>query len=131
MIYEAISHEIKISVLPVYLEDESNPDKHHFVWAYQIEIENLSEKTVQLRERYWKISNALGKIEEVHGEGVVGKQPVLEPGGKFDYTSGCPLGTSSGIMAGHYVMVNEEGNVFNVEIPAFSLDIPDYSPSLN
>ena len=129
--YKAITKSIKVAVEPHYLEDESDPSQHHYFWAYHVEIENQSTDTVQLRERFWKISDQNGKIEEVSGPGVVGEQPILQPGESFEYTSGCPLATPSGIMMGSYTMVTEEGTAFDIEIPAFSLDIPDNRPSIN
>lgn len=129
--YEAVTKSIKVAVEPLYLEDESDPSRHHYFWAYRVEIENQGKDTVQLRDRFWKISDQNGKIEEVSGPGVVGEQPILQPGEMFEYTSGCPLSTPSGIMMGRYTMVSEEGAPFDVEIPAFSLDIPDNRPSIN
>ena len=129
--YKAITNSIKVAVEPLYLEDESDPSRHHYFWAYRVEIENQSADTVQLRDRFWKISDQNGKVEEVAGPGVVGEQPILQPGEIFEYTSGCPLATPSGIMMGSYTMVTQEGKTFDVEIPAFSLDIPDNRPSIN
>lgn len=129
--YEAVTKSIKVAVEPHYLESESDPDSRRYFWAYTVEIMNLSSNTVQLRDRFWKISDANGKMEEVAGSGVVGEQPILQPGETFEYTSGCPLTTPSGIMMGHYTMVTEEGGEFDVEIPAFSLDLPDARPSIN
>lgn len=129
--YEAVTNSIKVAVEPLYLEDESDPSRHHYFWAYRVEIENLGAEAVQLRDRFWKISDQNGRIEEVSGPGVVGEQPILQPGETFEYTSGCPLTTPSGIMMGSYRMVTQEGNEFDVEIPAFSLDIPDNQPSIN
>lgn len=129
--YKAITNSIKVAVEPLYLEDESDPSRHHYFWAYRVEIENQSTDTVQLRDRFWKISDQNGKVEEVAGPGVVGEQPILQPGEIFEYTSGCPLATPSGIMMGSYTMVTQEGKTFDVEIPAFSLDIPDNRPSIN
>ncbi len=122
--YEGVTRNIRVVVEPQYLEDQSKPDEGKFVWAYTIEIANEGGETVQLRDRYWKITDATGHTEEVRGPGVVGEQPILNPGDKFQYTSGCPLRTPSGIMAGHYTMVNDEGTAFQVDIPAFSLDLP-------
>jgi ApaG protein len=122
--YYAITRDIKVSVKPVYLEGQSTPDERHFVWAYQIKIENQSNATVQLVNRYWHITDALGRVQEVRGAGVVGEQPTLKPGQAFEYTSGTPLPTPSGIMKGSYEMLTEGGEVFNIEVPAFSLDLP-------
>jgi len=125
--YSATTRHIRVSVKPVYLDDQSAPTDNHFVWAYQVKIENLGHETVQLRGRHWRITDARGELHEVRGSGVVGEQPVLEPGDVFEYTSGTPLPTPSGIMMGAYQMENERGEMFDIEIPAFSLDSP-YQP---
>lgn len=125
--YNATTRDIKISVKTAYLEEQSAPTDCHFVWAYHIRIENLGSETVQLVSRYWRITDAKGEVHEVRGPGVVGEQPTLEPGDTFEYTSGTPLSTPSGIMTGKYQMENERGEKFDVQIPAFSLDSP-YQP---
>ena len=122
--YEAVTEDIKVTVTPFYLEEQSSPLENHYVWAYQVRIENVGSETVQLRNRSWRITNALGQVEEVDGPGVVGEQPVLNPGEHFEYTSGAPLTTPSGIMVGTYQMETETGDRFDVNIPAFSLDSP-------
>jgi ApaG protein len=129
--YTARTHNVEVAVVPTYLQDESSPESGRFVWAYTVSISNRRPHTIQLISRYWRITNALGKIEEVRGDGVIGKQPFLRPGSTFRYTSGCPLSTSSGIMAGHYLMHDQNGDEFTVEIPAFSLDLPNSSHALN
>ncbi|MFP3588803.1 Co2+/Mg2+ efflux protein ApaG, partial [Paraburkholderia sp. SIMBA_055] len=101
------------------------------VWGYRITIANNSTQTVQLRSRYWQITDANGYVEEVRGPGVVGEQPTLEPGDSFQYSSGCPLTTTSGVMVGRYQMQGDGGSLFEVDIPAFSLDMPDLRPTLN
>ncbi|MDX2027744.1 MAG: Co2+/Mg2+ efflux protein ApaG [Alphaproteobacteria bacterium] len=125
--YSSVTRHIRVTVRPVYLDDQSAPNDSHFVWAYHVTIENLGKETVQLRSRHWKITDARGELHEVRGPGVIGEQPVLEPGDMFEYTSGTPLATPSGIMAGSYQMENERGEMFDIEIPAFSLDSP-YQP---
>lgn len=126
--YSETTKEIKISVDTAYVEDQSDPEGFHFVWAYHIRIENEGGDTVQLLRRHWHITDSQGRVHEVRGEGVVGEQPVLQPGEIFEYTSGTPLSTPSGFMVGSYQMVNGEGNHFNVSIPPFSLDSPhDFS----
>jgi ApaG protein len=127
MNYTALTRQIRVSVQPVYLDDQSAPNDNHFVWAYNVTIENLGQETVQLLSRHWRITDARGELHEVRGPGVIGEQPVLEPGDRFEYTSGTPLATPSGIMAGTYQMENERGETFDVEVPAFSLDSP-YQP---
>jgi ApaG protein len=129
--YSEITREIRVTVRPFFLEDQSSPDEMHFVWAYHVRIENQGPQTVQLRNRYWRITDSLGRIQEVRGAGVVGEQPVLRPGEAFEYTSGTPLATPSGIMVGTYQMESESGERFEVNIPAFSLDSPHQSVRLN
>ncbi len=127
MTYTAMTRKIRVSVRPVYLEEQSAPQDNHFVWAYHVTIENLGPETVQLVSRHWHITDGRGEQHDVRGPGVVGEQPVLEPGDVFEYTSGTPLATPSGIMGGEYQMKNERGEAFEIEIPSFSLDSP-YQP---
>lgn len=129
--YETVTRGIRIRVTPQYLEEQSSPDEGQFFWAYTVDIANEGEETVQLRSRLWVITDGSGNTEEVRGPGVVGETPVIEPGGSFSYTSGCPLRTPSGIMAGSYQMTDEKGQLFDVAIPAFSLDSPFVVRSLN
>ena len=129
--YSEVTREIRVTVRPFFLEDQSSPDEMHFVWAYHVRIENQGPQTVQLRNRYWRITDSLGRIQEVRGAGVVGEQPVLRPGEAFEYTSGTPLTTPSGIMVGTYQMESESGERFDVNIPAFSLDSPHQAIRLN
>jgi ApaG protein len=129
--YRTTTRAIQVTVEPSFVETESSPDDGRFFWAYKIEIANLGEEVVQLRSRHWRITDANGRVEEVRGAGVVGKQPVLKPGETFAYTSGCPLTTSSGIMVGTYQMQNERGEMFAIAIPAFSLDVPDAPRTMN
>jgi len=129
--YRAITDGIEVTVEPRFMADRSDPRASRYFWAYTVEIANRGPRTVRLVARHWRITDALGKLEEVRGEGVVGEQPLLRGGEKFKYTSGCPLTTPSGIMAGAYQMVDENGDEFDVEIPAFSLDTPDERRSLN
>ena len=129
--YEAVTRSIKVIVEPIFLDEQSAPDEDHFVWAYQIRIENDSLEQVQLINRHWRITDAYGQLHEVKGEGVVGEQPTLQPGETFEYTSGTPLGTPSGIMVGSYEMKTSGGERFDIEIPAFSLDSPYQARRLN
>ncbi len=129
--YTAVTRDIQITVIPQYLADQSDPEDGRYVWAYTIEVANLGRRTVQLVARHWVITDAAGKVETVSGLGVVGEQPVLNPGETFRYTSGCPLSTSSGVMEGHYRMIDDAGASFDVEIPAFSLDSPQTRRVLN
>lgn len=124
-VYSATTRSIRVSVQPVFLEDQSEPDQGRFVWAYRVQIENGGRETVQLLRRSWRITDANGRVLRVHGDGVIGEQPMLEPGEAFEYTSGTPLETPSGIMEGEYHMVvPASGEAFDVAIPAFSLDSP-------
>lgn len=129
--YRSLTRGIQVTVEPVYLEDESAPTENHYFWAYTVEIVNQGSESVQLRARHWKITDALGRVEEVRGAGVVGEEPTLAPGQRFEYTSGCPLTTASGIMIGSYQMESADGEAFSVDVPAFSLDLPDMPRVLN
>lgn len=129
--YTKVTRSIRITVDPVFLEDQSIPTQNHFVWAYHVRIENEGGETVQLRTRHWRITDALGRVQEVRGPGVVGEQPVLTPGESFEYTSGTPLATPSGIMVGSYQMEAANGEMFDAAIPAFSLDSPHETIRLN
>jgi ApaG protein len=129
--YTAITRGIAVSVLPTYLEAQSSPDRSQYFWAYRVIIENQGQETVQLLSRHWMITNARGDLTEVKGPGVVGEQPVLKPGESFEYTSGAPLNTTSGMMGGAYRMESESGEQFDIEIPTFSLDSPNQGVLLN
>jgi ApaG protein len=129
--YTATTRAIRVTVRPQYLPDQSDPSKSQYVWAYQVRIENKGDIAVQLRSRHWKITDGLGRRQEVKGPGVVGKTPRLKPGEVFEYTSGTPLSTPSGFMTGTYQMVSETGENFDIEIPTFSLDTPVASRQLN
>jgi len=122
--YAQTTKQITVTVDPIFLHDESDLDAGMFFWAYHVVIKNNGEETVQLLSRYWRITNAVGALHEIRGEGVVGEQPVLEPGQSFEYTSGTPLSTSSGIMGGNYQMISSGGKNFDINIPTFSLDCP-------
>lgn len=129
--YSATTDNITVTVEPTYLDHESAPDKNLFVWAYHVRIQNGGSTAVQLRTRYWKITDGYGRTQEVRGPGVVGEQPMLQPGESFEYTSGTPLPTPSGIMTGSYAMENPKGELLTIAIPAFSLDAPGHRHSLN
>ena len=122
--YDMVTRSIRVTVAPIYLDDQSSPEDSYFVWAYRVMIENEGSEVVQLKRRHWRITDAHGHTQEVRGDGVVGEQPVLEPGESFEYTSGTPLATSSGMMMGSYQMLSATGETFDVGIPAFSLDSP-------
>lgn len=129
--YSAETDGVVVRVQPSYLAAQSDPEANHWVWAYQIEIVNLTGTPLQLVARRWTITDALGRVEEVRGSGVVGEQPVIEPGDSFSYASGCPLTTPSGSMVGAYFMQDPEGHMFEVAVPHFSLDVPDARRTLN
>lgn len=129
--YSSTTQAIRVTVEPTFLDDQSSPGEDHYVWAYQVKIENTGSETVQLINRHWRITDAMGRMQEVRGEGVVGEQPTLKPGQEFEYTSGTPLGTPSGIMVGTYEMESQHGGRFEVDIPAFSLDSPYQARHLN
>lgn len=129
--YEAVTEGFRVRVEPDYMEERSSPEDDLYFWAYTVEITNLGLRTGTLRTRYWKITDAKGKVEEVRGPGVVGEEPELPPGEQFVYTSGCPLPTASGFMQGHFVLEMGNGEDLEVAIPAFSLDSPHEARSLN
>jgi ApaG protein len=122
--FERTTHGIRVAVKPAYLDDQSDPDDGQFLWSYTVTIENRGSETVQLMSRYWHITDGDGRVQDVRGPGVVGAQPVLAPGQVFQYTSGCPLPTSSGFMTGRYQMRSASGEAFEAEIPAFILESP-------
>jgi ApaG protein len=122
--YSATTHDIKITATPIFAPERSDAALNRYFWTYTIEIANDGDVQVQLLERYWRITDANGRVETVQGPGVVGETPVIEPGASFSYTSGCGLTTASGVMSGTYRMVDANGRSFLAEIPAFSLDSP-------
>jgi len=123
--YQAETRGFIVRVRPEYLPERSAPQERRWVWAYHIEIVNASSETAQLISRRWEITDALGQIETVEGPGVVGEQPLLTPGEAYTYSSGCPLSTPSGSMVGRYQMQGAGGDTFEIDIPAFSLDLPN------
>ncbi|HZP78924.1 MAG TPA: Co2+/Mg2+ efflux protein ApaG [Pseudolabrys sp.] len=120
--YRAVTRKIEVTVTPRFLSERSSPSNSHYFWAYTIDITNLGPETVQLKTRHWKITDANGRLQEVRGAGVVGEEPTLKPGQSFEYTSGVPLQTPSGFMVGTYGMITDQGERFDIDIPAFSLD---------
>ena len=128
---EATTKGVQVSVSSEYAPERSRPDEKHWFFLYTITISNRSQVTVQLISRHWVITDGNGHVEEVKGPGVVGEQPVLKPGDSFDYTSGVPLQTPSGFMRGSYGMVTEGGEPFDIEIPAFSLDLSVAERTIN
>lgn len=122
--YTQTTHAICVSVLPIYLKNQSRPYDNVYVWAYNVCIENRGSQTFQLMSRYWKITDALGRMQEVRGGGVIGEQPILHPGENFEYTSSVTLTLPSGVMVGSYQMQSPSGESFEIPIPLFSLDSP-------
>ncbi len=129
--YEAVTRDVTVTVAPRYSPERSSPSNSYFFWTYTINITNRGPDTVQLKTRHWLITDASGKEQVVKGPGVVGEQPVLKPGESFDYTSGVPLQMPSGFMRGSYGMVTASGDPFDVEIPAFSLDLSSAERTIN
>jgi ApaG protein len=129
--YRTVTRNIEVTATPRFLAERSSPQNGHFFWAYKIEISNLGSETVQLKTRYWHITDAQGRVQEVRGAGVIGEEPVLAPGESFEYTSGVPLPTPSGFMVGTYGMVTKAGEHFDIDIPAFSLDSAQSARTIN
>jgi ApaG protein len=123
--YKQITNTIEVTVEPAFLADHSRPESGVYVWSYAVRVANRGSRPVQLLRRHWQITNAHGQTMEVKGEGVVGNQPVIQPGQVYSYSSFTNLGTPSGFMLGAYDMEAEGGETLRVEIPAFSLDSPD------
>jgi len=120
----ATTEGVVVRVVSNFLEDQSVPAQNRWFWSYHIRIENHRDAPVQLLTRHWKITDGHGSVNHVDGDGVVGEQPLLKPGGSHDYVSGCPLSTPSGIMEGHYRFIRADGSTFLVEIPRFKLVAP-------
>jgi ApaG protein len=129
--YRAVTRRIEVTVEPNFLPERSSAERSQYTWSYTIVITNSGEETVQLRTRHWIITDAAGRTQEVRGEGVIGEQPVLAPGERFEYTSFVPLPTASGFMTGSYQMVSKSGERFEIEVPTFSLDSPSGKRVLN
>lgn len=123
-ISQASTYGVKVTVESRYVPEQSQPRASHYVFAYHIRIENQSTETVQLRSRHWIITDGLGEVREVKGEGVVGQKPVLAPGEGFDYTSGASLPTQRGTMKGSYKFARTDGTQFEAEIAEFALEMP-------
>jgi ApaG protein len=129
--YRAVTRQIEVTVEPNFMPGRSSAAEGQYFWSYTIVITNSGEETVQLRTRHWIITDASGRRQEVRGEGVVGEQPKLAPGERFQYTSGVPLPTESGFMTGRYQMVTDQGERFEIDVPTFSLDSPNARRTLN
>ena len=120
----ATTGDVTVRVSASYLPEQSEPERGRWFWAYHIRIENGGARTVQLLTRHWIITDGRGARHSVEGEGVVGEQPLIEPGASYDYVSGCPLSTPTGTMQGSYRMIGEDGRLFGVAIPRFALSAP-------
>ncbi|MCW5581305.1 MAG: Co2+/Mg2+ efflux protein ApaG [Luteimonas sp.] len=121
---ETADYSLEIQIATQFLDEESVPEQDRYVFAYTIRIRNLGRLPAQLLARHWIITDGNGRTEEVHGDGVVGEQPRLEPGEQFTYTSGATLPTSVGTMEGRYDMVGDDGTRFDAPIPPFTLAAP-------
>ncbi len=130
-IYEAETDGVTVRVTPDFMPEQSSRAKGRFVWSYTVEIENRSPREIQLISRRWIITDALNRTEVVRGQGVVGEQPSLKPGEAYRYASACPLQTDSGLMGGAYQMLGADGELFEVTIPTFSLDLPEAGAKVN
>ncbi|SER59027.1 ApaG protein [Sphingobium sp. YR768] len=122
--FHATTRDITIHVAVTFLPEQSEPDRGRWFWAYHIRIENQGDHPVQLLTRHWIITDGRGSQHSVDGDGVVGEQPVVQPGKSYDYVSGCPLGTPTGSMKGSYRMIGIDGDTFEVAIPHFALIAP-------
>jgi ApaG protein len=131
MMYEETTRSIHISVEPFFVEEQSAPEKYRWVFGYKVKIENQGSESVKLVSRHWRITDGAGRLIEVKGEGVVGEQPDLGPGESFEYASGTPLQTPTGIMTGTYQMITDRGEWFDARIPPFSLDAPGIRSAVN
>ena len=132
MNYKLSTDGIEVAVKPEYIDSQVVEDGQNiFVWAYHIVIKNKSQNTLQLINRYWKIIDENGLVQEVSGIGAVGEQPILIPNENFKYSSSVHLNQPSGIMSGYYGMKKPDGEIINVQIPAFSLDVPDAQSVIN
>ncbi len=129
--YRAVTRGIEVTVEPNFQPELSSAEQGRFLWTYTIVIRNSGDEIVQLKTRHWIITDGTGRNQEVRGEGVVGEQPILAPGERFEYTSRVPLATSSGFMTGSYQMMTQKGESFDIDIPAFSLDSPGFRRTLN
>lgn len=130
-VYETETRGVTVRVTPGFMPEQSSRERGRFVWSYTVEIENRSPREVQLISRHWIITDGLNRTEEVKGSGVVGEQPSLKPGEAYRYASACPLTTPSGLMRGAYQMLTPDGELFEVAIPTFSLDLPGAGKRVN
>ena len=124
MSQQSSKYRIEVSAKAFYVEDQSDPDKNHYVFGYKIKVTNSGEIAAKLVSRHWLITDSNHRVEEVRGLGVIGQQPTLQPGESFEYTSGCPLATPVGTMRGEYQMLADDGTKFDAPIPEFTLSVP-------
>lgn len=117
-------YRIQVEATAEFVEPQSSPEEGRFVFAYRIRITNAGSMPAQLISRYWKITDAAGKVQEVRGAGVIGEQPWIAPGEAFEYSSGCAIATEVGTMSGSYQMTAEDGTQFDADIPEFMLAGP-------
>lgn len=129
--YTEITGDVHVTIWPEFINNKSSVIDELFIWAYHVRIDNKSPESLQLINRYWKIIDEKGTVQEVNGEGVIGEQPTIPANGSYQYSSGVHLRYPSGIMMGHYQMKKSDGSLFNVIIPTFSLDIPNNKGALN
>lgn len=118
-------HKINVQVVPAYIAEQSDPNNGHYVFSYTVTIRNEGDQPARLLTRHWIITDGDGQVQEVHGEGVIGKQPHLKPGEGFQYTSGTFMNTPVGAMQGSYQMITDSGDKFDAEIPSFTLSVPN------
>lgn len=129
--FEKTTDDIRVLVTPVFMDEESKPEKYFYLWAYQVRIENRGALPVTILDRQWKVIDAHGATKTISGVGVFKDQPALKPGDAFEYTNTIPLGTTSGFMTGKYAMEKASGSFIDIDIPTFSLDSPYGSHLLN
>jgi len=130
-LFEQRTKDVIIRVEPEFLAEQSSAADSRYIWAYTVEIDNQSAEDLQVTDRFWQIADSRGQMQEIHGKGVVGEKPVIKAGETFRYTSGAPLTAPSGMMLGTYTLQGEDGNSFDVKIPAFVLDSPHEGLVLN
>ena len=118
-------NKIQINVLPTYIANQSDPENNHYVFSYTVSIHNNGSESARLLTRHWIITDGDGQTQEVKGDGVIGEQPLLQPGEDFQYTSGTFMNTPFGTMHGSYQMISDSGEQFDAEIPSFQLTVPN------
>jgi ApaG protein len=129
--YKQKTHDISVSVLPLFLSESSHHEEGVYMWAYHVRIDNKGQQTVRLTKRFWRIFDAKGHLQEISGDGVLGEQPELKPGDTYEYASGATLNVPSGMIQGSYEMERDDGQCLKVDIPCFSLDSPYQVLSVN